>query len=524
MGRICAILGLAILLGGEAFGQTAPTPSTFEVADVHPSPTGTIPFMQEGVMGSRYEIHGATMVDLISTAYDVDSEAVLGGPAWLDKTRFEIIAKVSARVPQSDRRVMLQGLLAERFKLVIHKEDRTRDVFALTASKKVQLKPSEGVGAGQCDQPPPDGKGPAPYIVLNCKHMTMDEFATQFHQMAGGYVTHPMVNLTGLTGAFDFTIKWTARGQLRPQSNENDPNPGISFFDAVDKQLGLKLAADKRPVPSIVVDSVNSTPTENAPGVSKSLPAPPTEFDAASVKPNKSGSTMRRIQPKPGGAIEVENVPLKMLIGLAWNLDRDQDRIVGGPKWIETDAFDIIAKTNDFPLNSPPPFDSVRVMLRSLLVERFKLTTHEEDQPATVWNFVVAKGGPKMKEADPANRPGCKPSQDMSSTGVPMITYVCQNTTIAQLLETIRNVAAAYVDRPAVDMTGLKTAYDFAIHWTPRGALNAGSPGKDGEASDPSGGISFFDAIEKQIGIRMESGKKPMKVLVIDHVEQPSEN
>jgi uncharacterized protein (TIGR03435 family) len=524
MRRISARIGLSILLCGTAFGQTAAAP-TFEVADVHVSPPGANPFMNIGVVGSRYEIHTATMVDLIGTAYGVDSTAVTGGPAWLEKDRFEIIAKASARVSDADRLLMLQALLADRFKLTIHKDSKPQDVFTLTAGKKVQLKPSEGVGTGACQPPPPEGSGPPPYIVLNCKHMTMDEFATQFHQMAGGYVTHPMVNLTALEGAFDFTIKWTGRGNLRPQSaSDTDPNPGISFFEAVDKQLGLKLVADKRPMPVIVVDSVNQTPTENAPGVSKSLPAAPTEFDAASVKPNKSGSQMRRIQPKAGGRIEVENIPLKMLIGLAYNMDRDQDRIVGGPKWIESDSFDIIAKTGEFPMNAPPPFDAVRVMLQSLLAERFKLATHKEDQPATVWNFVVAKGGPKMKEADPANRSGCKPAPgDSTSSGVPMINYTCQNTTMAQLVEGIRNVAGGYVDRPAVDLTGLKGAYDFVIKWTPRGALLAG--GGDGSAaSDPSGGISFFDAIEKQLGIRMETGKAPMSVLVIDHVEQPSEN
>jgi uncharacterized protein (TIGR03435 family) len=279
-------------------------------------------------------------------------------------------------------------------------------------------------------------------------------------------------------------------------------------------------------MPAIVVDSVNETPTENAPGVSKSLPPAPTEFEAASVKPNKSGAQMRRIQPKAGGRIEIENIPLKMLIGLAWDMDREQDRIVGGPKWIDSDAFDIIAKTSEFPQNAPPPFDAVRVMVRSLLIERFKLATHKEEQQVTVWNFVVAKSGVKMKEADAANRPGCKPSMgDPASSGAPMINYVCQNTTMAQLVEGIRNVAGGYVDHPAVDMTGLTGAYDFTIKWTPRGALTGdGKASAEGAASDPSGGISFFDAIEKQLGVKMETGKKSMPVLVIDHVEQPTEN
>jgi uncharacterized protein (TIGR03435 family) len=483
--------------------------------------------MDIGFMGSRYEVRNATMVDLIGNAYGVESDAVIGGPAWLQADRFDVIAKTSARTSEADRALMMQSLLAERFKLVVHQDKRPQDVFVLTASKKVQLKESAGTGAPGCQPVQPGGNAPQPYIVLDCKHMTMDEFATQFHQMAGGYVTHPMLNMTGLEGAFDFTIKWTGRGQLRPPT-DNDPNPGISFFDAVDHQLGLKLVADKRPMPAILVDGVNRTPTENAPGILKSLPAAPTEFEAASVKPNKSGSEIRRIQPKAGGAIEIENIPLKMLIGLAWNMDRDEDRVIGGPKWIDSDAFDIIAKTSEFPPNAPPPFDAVRVMLKSLLIERFKLAAHTEDQPVAVWTLQVAKGGVKMKDADPQGRPGCTPSQgEPTSTGVPMLNLVCKNTKMSDLTEQIRNFAGGYVDHPAVDATGLKGAYDFTIRWSPRGAYDAASSrkGAGDAAADPSGAISFFDAIQNQLGVRFEGGqKRPYSVLVIDHVEQPSEN
>ncbi len=86
----------------------------------------------------------------------------------------------------------------------------------------------------------------------------------------------------------------------------------------------------------------------------------------------------------------------------------------------------------------------------------------------------MSKRGLKLKEADPASRSGCKPSMGESGAGsgaVPMINYVCQNTTMAQLVEGIRNVAGGYVDRPAVDMTGLKGGYDFTISWTPKGVV-----------------------------------------------------
>jgi len=540
MKRVYASAALVALLTGGAFSQTTSTSTSavFEVADIHPTPSSVTPFMRGGFLsGGRYELHAATLVDLIKTAYGVESESVFGGPSWLDADRFEVLAKAAPRSTEADRRVMLQALLADRFKLVVHKDNKPLDVFALRAGKKVQLKEAAGTGEMECKPPDSAGKGPQPYIVLECRNMSMADFATQFHQMANGYVTHPMVDLTELKGTYDFTIKWTGRGALRAQQNgaDADGNPGISFFDAVDKQLGLKLTEEKLSQPAIVVDSVNRAPTPNAPGVTTKIPEAPTEFEAASVKLHPAGDNMRRIQPKPGGRIEVENIPLKMLIGLAWNLDREQDSIIGGPKWIESESFDIVAKTADFKVSAPPDFDTVRLMLRPLLMERFKLVVHKEDQPVPVWTLVVSKRGLKLKEADPASRSGCKPSMGDSGRGsaaVPMISYVCQNTTMAQLVEGIRNVAGGYVDKPAVDATGLTGAYDFTISWTPKGVITGagkgdkpaeGAPGSD--ASDPSGGITFFDAIEKQLGLRFEGGQKhAMPVLVIDHVEHLTEN
>jgi uncharacterized protein (TIGR03435 family) len=183
-------------------------------------------------------------------------------------------------------------------------------------------------------------------------------------------------------------------------------------------------------------------------------------------------------------------------------------------------------------MSAPPPFESLLPMLRTLLIDRFKLAVHTEEQPVQVWALVVGKHGPKLKEADPSSRSGCKRGAADSGSGsaaVPMLNYTCQNTTMKQLAEAMHSsVAPGYVDRPAVDMTGLQGAYDFTITWTPRGVTagngrpaGTGDPGQNPVAADPSGGITFFDAVEKQLGLRLEKGQKhPMPVLVIDRVEQ----
>lgn len=530
MKQAFAGIGLVAFLHGLATGQSPAPPPAFDVADVRASAPGVNYFAGVVLGGDRYQLRGATLVDLISTAWSIDADGVFGGPSWIESDRFDVIAKVSPSSTKPECALMLRSLLAERFKLLVHNDEKPLPVYALTVGKRgLQFKKSGGEGDAACK--PDFEEGPPPFIKATCFNMTMAAFGEQVHQMAGGYVgDHPLVDLTEMKGSYDITLKWSPRQAPRQTTNKDGESvAAISLFDGIDK-LGLKLELVKRTMPVIVVDSVNRKPTENAPGVTKSLPAAPTEFEAATIKPNKSGGEMERIQPKPGGRIEVENVPLKQMIALAWGFDPfgDLDRIVGAPKWAETDRFDIIAKTAILPGEAAPPFDDVRRMLQPLLLERFKMTVHNEDQPVTVWTLVVGKRGAKLKEADPSSRSSCKRAPGETGTGsaaIPAINYTCQNTTMAQLAEAMHQIANGYVDHPAVDMTGLKGGYDFTITWTPSEVIRkqgrAAEPAQPGVASDPSGGITFFDAVDKQLGLRLESGQKhPMPVLVIDHVEQ----
>src|SRR5262249_49165164 len=150
MRRVFAGAGLIVLLSGAVFGQ-APT---FGIADVHasaPNPnTAATSLMRGGVVRSGiYQIQTATMVELIGAAYSVDGDKVLGGPSWLELDRFDVFAKVPPSTPADAARMMLQSLLAERFKLVLHKESRPLPGFALTVRKggTLKLKPADGSGS-----------------------------------------------------------------------------------------------------------------------------------------------------------------------------------------------------------------------------------------------------------------------------------------------------------------------------------------------------------------------------------------
>jgi uncharacterized protein (TIGR03435 family) len=536
MMRAFAGISFLALLSGAAFGQSAETPPVFEIADVHASAHSTRTYMTGGVLrGGRYDLRNATMVDLIATAYGVESDKVLGGPIWLETDRFDVIAKAPAATSPETVKLMLQALLADRFKLVFHKDTKPMPAYSLTVGKgKPKLKEAAGSGNSGCQGQPPQNPQPGtvPYVMVSCRNMTMEAFAQNLRFMANAYIASPVVDSTGLKGSWDFDLKWTGRALL-PQAGAD----GITIFDAVDKQLGLKLELQKVPTPVIVVDSVNQKPADNPPGVTQNLPPPPpAEFEVADIKPSMPGANpMGRIQ--PGGRVNLQGFTLKMLITIAWDINGD-DMLVGAPKWLDSARFDVVAEAST---SGPSPnidIDDLRLMLRALLADRFKLATHNEDREISAYTLVAAK--PKLNKADPLNRTGCKegapPDAKDPRDANPVLARLvtCQNMTMAQFAEQLQGIAPGYIHSPVVDATGLEGAWDFTLSFSPvglfqTGGARVGDPGQPSgaapTASDPSGALSAFDAVSKQLGLKLEMHKRPVPVLVIDHVdEKPTEN
>ena len=540
MMRAFAGMTFVALLSIAGYGQTPGTTPTFDVADVHvrAHTTNPNPFMTGGVLrGGRYDLRNATMVDLIRTAYGVDADTVLGGPNWLETDRFDVIAKASPSTSQETVKVMLQALLADRFKLVLHKEMKPMPGFALTVGKgKQKMKEASGQDSPGCQpqQRPPE-PGTVPYALVSCHSMTLETFAQNLRGMAGAYVTGPVTDMTGLTGSWDFDLKWTPRALLAAAGAD-----GITLFDALDKQLGLKLDLQRVPSPVIVVDSVNQKPTDNPSGVAQSLPTPPpAEFDVADIKLSPPDAP-QNIRLQPGGRLDAQGVTMKMMIRLAWDIN-DDELLAGAPKWLDSTKYSLTAKASNAisgPANGPQvDIDDLRLMLRALLIERFKIATHTEDRPVTAYTLVADK--PKLTKADPANRTGWKegPAPDAKDQRnailVRMVT--ARNMSMAQFAEDLQRMASGYIHTPVLDATGLSGSYDFTLTFTPAGLL-LGGPGRGGDAgqqaggvapaaADPTGGLSLFDAVNKQLGLKLEMHKRAMPVLVIDHVEEkPTDN
>jgi uncharacterized protein (TIGR03435 family) len=240
----------------------------------------------------------------------------------------------------------------------------------------------------------------------------------------------------------------------------------------------------------------------------------------------------------PGGRIDIRGLPLKVLIQIAWDINSPDEMLVGAPKFLDSAKFDVIAKAST--VTSGPAtaqqidIDALRLMFQALLIDRFKMKVHYEDRPVS--GYELTAGKPKLQKADPSNRTGCHegPGADGKDPRIatPVLSRLiaCQNMTIAQLAEQLPNLANGYVHTPVLDSTGLTDPYDFTLSFSAIGVLQQGLPGQQpgagtGDASDPSGGISMPEAMNKQLGIKMELKKRPMKVLVIDHMEEkPTDN
>jgi len=516
---------LAALLAGAAFGQTADALPTFESADVHNSAPSTNPGMRGGALrGGRYDVRGATMADLIGMAYRLDSSKIVGGPNWLDWDRFDVLAKAPAATTQENLNLMLQNLLADRFKLMVHKDTKVRPAYVLLAGKgKPKLKQAQGSDSSGCQGVPQNpAPGTVPYQVMACHGVTMAAFADVLWDWNGGsYLLDPVVDQTGLAETWDFEIKWTPRNRLAQAGPD-----GITLFDAIDKQLGLKLEAQKAPMQVLVVDSVSQKPTPNAPDVTSRIPPPPpTEFEVAIVKPSAPDATGQRgnIQ---NGRLDIQNFPLKQLIALAWDLPNNDDMLIGLPKSADSARFDVTAKVATAgPVRAQDvDFDTLRLMLRGLLIERFKLKAHMEDRPVSAYTMTAAKQV-RLQKADPENRTNCKAGAGTNPMLNRLIT--CQNMNMTQFGVILQQMANGYVRAPIRDATGLDGYYDFSVNFSGINLLPGArfDPNASAGVSDPNGSLSLPEALQKQLGLKLEMEKRPLPVLVIDHIEEkPTEN
>jgi uncharacterized protein (TIGR03435 family) len=223
------------------------------------------------------------------------------------------------------------------------------------------------------------------------------------------------------------------------------------------------------------------------------------EFEVASVKlaqPGKQGVW------STGDRVRMLNLTLHELIATAYDV---KDYQVSGPPWISADRFDIIAKISPdvAKLAWNQEFEHVRAMTQTLLADRFKLELHRDSKELPVYALVPAKGGAKLRELGP--NPG-----DMVKTHRSAGHLAAQQMPMVQLIEILNDI----LKRPILDETGIKGIFDITLDWAP----DVDTPGAAADTRP-----SLFTAIQEQLGLKLESRRSSIPVLVVDRAEKPSE-
>jgi uncharacterized protein (TIGR03435 family) len=261
-------------------------------------------------------------------------------------------------------------------------------------------------------------------------------------------------------------------------------------------------------------------------------PAERPAFEVASVKPSPAGvGVAHRLIQFRGGRYLAHYITVRTLIDAAFDVQA-RYQVTGAPLWLALDHFDIDAKAPDIPDSAqgliPTP---VLSMTRSLLEDRFRLTTHFEQRELRVYALTVirqdGKLGPKLRQRTvpcmgPAPLPALQTFRGHDACGGQVLQGLLRSTgtpmkSFAKALATL----VPDTDRVVVDHTGLGGTFDIDLAWNPGTPSNGDG---NGAPSDSSSGPSFFTALRDQLGLKLEPAKAFIDVLVIDHIERPSED
>jgi bla regulator protein BlaR1 len=470
----------------------------FDVASVKVFKRGSRPENRKITVGhGTLTMQQQTLRECIKWAYGLTTASQITGPEWIDSEEYDVTAKAEESATQDEMRAMLRALLAERFKLAIRKTTEQRPLYSLVVAKggpKLREVPEEVKGF-HMDR---DGGFMIYHMVTNLARMA---------EILPMFLDHPVLDKTGLTGVFDITFKV----EMEPEAQMPQPGqvfrgfgmtPGI--FGAVEA-LGLKLVSEKGPVDVLVVERVER-PTGNEQAFFRKAMWSPQAFEVASVKPTAETGSGMGLNRLPGGRFVTTNTSLKTLIGFAYDV-RDH-QISGGPNWLASDGFDIVAKAE----GGDSRTEDLRLMVQRLLADRFKLALHRETKDFSIYSLVAGKGGPKLHESEAGD-------MGISSGGKGRTLFKKVS------MQLLAQFLSQRLGQTVVDSTGLHGQYDFSLEWVP----GEGEPRKkvDGvEVPLPadSSSPSIFTALQEQLGLKLESTKGPVEILVIDRAEKPSGN
>lgn len=235
-------------------------------------------------------------------------------------------------------------------------------------------------------------------------------------------------------------------------------------------------------------------------------------FEVATIKPNNSGKPSLQVLTLKGRTFETVNSSLEDLISFAYRVQAEQ--IVNRPPWLNSDRYDISA-IPDQP--GTPDLEQLRIMIRKLIANRFKLSFHKEKRDLSAYVLTTVKNGVKLK---PTEVKGPLPGVGTRATADGLMILV-RNATMRDFTGFMQGLV---LDRPMVDQTGLTGRYDFQFTFTPNDSQFHGHSPLPPKTGAPYSAPNLFEALQQQLGLKMESRKTAVDVIAIDHVEHPSPN
>jgi uncharacterized protein (TIGR03435 family) len=316
---------------------------------------------------------------------------------------------------------------------------------------------------------------------------------------------------------------------LIDQSGQGLPASSITFqgatlrmtFSGIGVTFDGSMSADGKTITGTFTQGGKPLPMtleRSTPDTAWAIPAPPAPmaadapavFEVATIKPSNPDRPGKVMTIKGRQVITI-NTTLSDLIVFAYGIHAKQ--IVGGPSWMASDKYDVTGQPEG---QGMPNERQLRAMLQKLIEERFQLRTHRESRELPAYVLVVASGGPKLTRND--SNPDGLPGLFFRGLGVLPAT----NATMGDLAGVMQ---LAVLDRPVVDKTGLQGRFDFTLTWTPDETQFASMGVRVPPAStDPNAPPVLFTAIQEQLGLKLESQRAPVDVLVVDKVERPTEN
>jgi uncharacterized protein (TIGR03435 family) len=517
--NITAALGLLLVLASG-------TPAGAQVVRVTPADPTAARQMVFFKPSGPYRIVNYSVRELIRFAYTLDDGHIIGLPAWADSERFDIEQRFETEPSAGEVQALVRDALALQFGLTTHVEQRDFPAYLLRRTGP-QLGPGLRRSEVDCTQRPPVTAG-----VTACQ-LRLDErgiygigltIAQLAGQMSGsGYIQlqRPVVDRTGLEGRYDMEISL-----IRMQREQAGPNAGgvriasvrseVPLTVLIEREWGLRLEDGTAPNDVLVVDRVMRpmpAPPTRAPALRfarsrHQAPAAPPSFEVVSIRRNTSGEEGGSMVPAPGGRLTLTNVPVRLVIRAAYNLQEFE--LVGGPSWIDGERYDILTKAE-----GNPGTQELLAMVRTLLAERFHLQVEEDTTERPIYAMVRVRPDGSLAAGlrpaqpcfrAPVNQPQQPPAGQTSCgfRGAPG-SIAGRGVTLGALTFGL----SGRVGRPVEDRTGIEGEFDFDLEFAPD--VNADGP-------------SIFTSLEEQLGVRLESTRGPTKVLRIVRIERPTED